>query len=142
MRLHAQEVQPAGNGVGTDPYLENVLVSESGFMRAHLPPDYGVSAVPQTMGIPRLYERFVASTEQDHHASVLREGNLAAIVRAYGNPAIYPHRDFYGRAYSRYRNGEELQSVQFKSDLDNIDLWLKMLSADLEKAKQLVSVQH
>jgi hypothetical protein len=132
----------AGYGLGADPYLDNIFLSESGFSQAHRAPDYGVTAVPQTMGIPRLYKRFLESSERDPHSRELKEHTFAAIVHDYGNPSIYPHKDFYERAYSQYRNGNQLQTAQFKDDLDRINLWLKTLAANLDKAKQLVVVER
>jgi hypothetical protein len=131
----------AGYGLGADPYLDNIFASSSGFSRAHLPPDYGVSAVPQTMGIPRLYERFLDATNTDSHSRDRERQELSVIVQAYGNPAIYPHKDFYERAYSEYRNGQAIESAQFKSDLDRVDSWLRELTDNLEKATKLFPVQ-
>lgn len=129
----------AGYGLGADPYLDNIFASSSGFSRAHLPPDYGVSAVPQTMGIPRLYERFLDATNTNPHSRDRQE--LSVIVQAYGNAALYPHKDFYERAYSEYRNGQAIESAQFKSDLDRVDLWLRELMGNLDEAAKLFPVQ-
>jgi hypothetical protein len=132
----------AGYGLGTDPYLENIAVSASGFMRAHVAPDYGISAVPQTMGIPRLYERYLELSKQDSQLKKTNERTFALTVQDYANPSIYPHKDFYERAYSQYRNGNDIPSAQFTSDLDHLQLWLNTLASNLDKLKQLLPLQE
>ena len=131
----------AGYGLGTDPYLDNIFASPSAFSRAHLAPDYGVSDVPQTMGIPRLYERFLNSGGQNPSSRETKLRGLSVAVLDYGNPAIYPHKLFYERAYSRYRNGQDIESQEFKDDLDHIEVWLRTLIENLGKVKSLLASQ-
>ena len=47
----------AGYGLGRDPYLDNIQVSNSGFGRAKPPPDHGLPRPYVGMGLPRLLER-------------------------------------------------------------------------------------
>lgn len=128
----------AGYGLGNDPYPDNIFFSGSAFSRAHFAPDYGVTTVPQSIGIPRLYARFLESSDKDARSRQRKEEVLATFVQPYSNPASFPHRDFYQRAYSHYREGSGLESDQYRGDLAQIKAWLNALLASLEKVGQLV----
>lgn len=127
----------AGYGLGAEPYLENISVSSSGFSRAHLPPDYGINGVPTSMGIPRLYAKYLELTEKNAKARDSKYRELSAVVRSYETPAVYPHRDFYERAYASYRQGKELDSARFRDDVTSVDAWLVRLNEDLGKVRQI-----
>jgi len=131
-------VKVAGYGLGAEPYVENIFVSSSGFSRAHLPPDYGIKDVPTNMGIPRLYRKYLGLTEHNAKVRDSKYRDLSTLVRAYENPAIYPQRDFYKRAYASYRQGKELDSARFRDDVTSVDAWLVRLSKDLDKVRQMV----
>jgi hypothetical protein len=131
----------AGYGLGADPYLDNIFASSSAFSRAHLGSDYGMTDVPQTMGVPRLYERFLNSSDTNPNSRDRKRQELNLVVQGYVNPAIYPHRDFYERSYSQYRNGQDIQTEQFKNDLERIDSWLRELTNNLEKTKTFLPIQ-
>jgi hypothetical protein len=132
----------SGYGLGADPYQDYIFASSSAFSRAHLAPDYGIQAVPQTMGIPHLYEKFLDASDPSASSRDRKQREFRVIVRAYGNPAIYPHKDFYERAYSEYRNGKEIESAGFKTDLDRVDAWLGELTDNLDKVKHLLPAEH
>lgn len=127
----------AGYGLGADPYLENIFVSSSGFLRADLPPDYGIKDVPTSMGIPRLYAKYLELTEKSDKDRDSKYLELSAFVRSYESPAVYPHREFYERAYASYRQGKELDSTRFRDDITSVDAWLVRLSEDLGKVRQI-----
>jgi hypothetical protein len=127
----------AGYGLGTDPDLDNIFFSASAFSRATTSQDYGISEVSPSMGIPRLYARYLELTEPDVAIRHSKRAVLNAIVEKYSNPDVYPYKDFYVRAYERYREGQDLQSEQYATDLKSLDGWLTTLADDITKILQL-----
>lgn len=85
------------------------------------------------MGLPRIYERFLELSGVSGQAAQTKKAEFVDLVQAYANPAIYPHRDFYERAYADYREGRELSSPQYMTDLQALDKWLSDLETVLGK---------
>jgi hypothetical protein len=123
----------AGYGLGRDPYLDNIHVSSSGFGRAKPPPDHGLPRPYVGMGLPRLHERYLEASGAKEKAAEKRNSDLKKLVRAYSNPAVFPHRAFYERAYSEYREGRGLDTPQYAADLKALDQWLTDLQSTLDK---------
>ncbi len=120
----------AGYGLGTDPVLNHrIMASSSGFNDAYPSPDYGVSGSFRTTGIPRLYEQLLTYTSLSAPEQQSRKAIFFVLVKPYANPEVYPHKEFFERAYSNYREGELLDTPQFAEDLKMLDAWL----TDLEK---------
>jgi hypothetical protein len=126
----------AGYGLGTDPFVDNIFFSSSGFSKAQLPPDFGIPEVKQSIGIPRLFRQYLA-TKADGEAN-RKQKLLEKALAEYANPAIYPFRDFYERAYSDYRSGENIGTAQFRTDVDFIGKWLVQLISSLNSAQAII----
>jgi hypothetical protein len=123
----------AGYGLGRDPYLDNIQVSDSGFGRAKLPPDHGIPGPYVGIGLPRLHERYLEESGVRGKAAEKLRSDFRNLVQPYSNPAVYPHRAFYERAYGEYRAGKGLFTAQYGADLNNLDQWLTDLEAVLGK---------
>jgi RNA polymerase sigma factor (sigma-70 family) len=123
----------ASFGIGGEPYLENIRVSDSGFGRASAPPDYGIPGPYAAWGLPRLHERFLVISGVKGKAAEKKNAEFMKLVQAYSNPAIYQHRDFNERAYNEYRQGEGLFTPQYEKDLKDLDQWLTDLDTVIQK---------
>jgi hypothetical protein len=123
----------AGYGLGRDPYLDNITVSNSGFSRATPAPDLGIPGPYVSIGLPRLQERFLEASGVKGAAAQKKTAEFKKLVKAYSNPAVYQHRDFGERAYNEYRQGKGLDTPQYAADLKALDQWLTDLEAVLEK---------
>jgi hypothetical protein len=134
-------LQIAGYGLGADPYHQNIFASASAFSQVKPPPDYGDSEVSTTMGIPRLYSRYLELTEEPDPSRGQKSKQFLSLVQPYNNPAIYPFRDFYERAYSSYREGKDLDSAQFGEDVTGVESWLSKLATDLSDVRKLVDAR-
>ena len=131
----------AGYGLGTDPYRDNIQLSSSGFSRPEPPGDYGISGPYTFWGLPRLYERFAELSGHSGQASPSKD-EFAKLVYAYSNPALYPHRDFYERAYADYRLGQKLSSPQYTTDLETLDQWLSELENALDQVPAYFAIPN
>jgi hypothetical protein len=131
--LSALWLTMAGYGLGRDPYLENIRLSDSGFSQAKPPPDHGIPGPYVALGLPRLHERFLAASATKDKAAEQKSAEFKKLVQAYANPAAYQHRDFSERAYGEYREGKGLFTPQYTADLKALDQWLTDLAAVLEK---------
>jgi hypothetical protein len=123
----------AGHGLGRDPYLDNIRLSESGFGRAKPPPDHGIPGPYVGIGLPRLHERYLEASGTKGKAAEKMSSDFKKLVQAYSNPAVYQHRAFYERAYGEYRQGKGLFTAQYVADLKTLDQWLTDLEAVLGK---------
>jgi hypothetical protein len=123
----------AGYGLGRDPYLDHIQLSDSGFGGATPPPDYGIPGPYVGIGLPRLYERFLEMSGARGKAAEKASVDFKELVQAYSNPAVFRHRDFYERAYGEYRQGKALFTPQYAADLKALDQWLTDLEAVLGK---------
>jgi hypothetical protein len=124
----------AGYGLGRDPYLDHIQLSDSGFGRAKPPPDLGIPGPYATLGLPRLHERYLEASGVKAEAAAKASADFRRLVQAYANPAVYPHRAFEGRAYHEYRAGKNLFTPQYADDLTALDRWLTDLEGALGKA--------
>lgn len=131
--LTALWVTLAGYGLGRDPYLDNIRLSDSGFSRAKPPPDHGITGPYAGIGLPRLHERYLEASGVKGDAAEKAGAEFEKLVRAYSNPAVYTHRGFGERAYSEYREGKGLFTPQYAADLKGLDQWLTDLEAVLGK---------
>ena len=131
--LSALWMKLAGYGLGTEPYLDHIQLSDSGFSAAKPPPDYGISGPYVGIGLPRLYERFLEASRAQGKVAEKASSDFKKLVQPYSNPAVYQHRDFGTRAYSAYREGRELFTPQYVADLDTLDKWLTDLEDLLAK---------
>ena len=127
-------IKMASYGLGRDPYLDNIQLSDSGFSRANPPPDHGIPGPYVSLGFPRLHERFLEASGVKGKAAETKQAELKKLVQAYSNPAVYQHRDFNERAYHEYRQGMSLSTPQYVADLKALDQWLTDLEAVLEKS--------
>jgi hypothetical protein len=123
----------AGYGLGRDPYLDNIQLSNSGFGKAKPPPDYGIPGPYVSIGLPRLHERFLEVSGVKGKAAERAGSDFKNLVKAYSNPAVYQHRAFNERAYGEYRQGQGLLTPQYMADLNALDQWLTDLEAVLGK---------
>jgi hypothetical protein len=123
----------AGYGLGRDPYLDNIQLSDSGFRRAQPPPDHGIPGPYVGIGLPRLYERYLEESGAKGKVGEKLSSEFKQLVQAYSNPAVYPHRAFEQRAYGEYRQGRGLFTAQYAADLKTLDQWLTDLEAVLRK---------
>src|SRR5262249_3815442 len=73
----------AGHGLGRDPYLDNIQVSDSGFGRASAPPDYGVPGPYAALGLPRLHQRYLEATGIKGKDADKRHAEFKKLVKAY-----------------------------------------------------------
>lgn len=126
----------AGYGIGDDPYHDNIQASNSGFSRGKDTPDFGISGSYTALGLPHLYERLLQISSITSELYRTLDERFAAIVAPAANPAVYPHRDFYERAYSAYREGKDIGTPQYNVDLSTIDRWLSDLETALNQAPQ------
>jgi cell division septum initiation protein DivIVA len=131
--LTALWLKVAGYGLGRDPYLERIQLSDSGSSEAKLPPDYGIRGPYVGIGLPRLHERFLEASGVKGRAAEKASTDFKKLVQVYSNPAVYQHRDFYERAYGEYREGKGLFTPQYVADLKTVDRWLTDLEAVLGK---------
>jgi cell division septum initiation protein DivIVA len=131
--LTALWMTAAGYGLGRDPYLDNIQLSNSGFSRAKLPPDHGIPGPYVSLGLPRLHERFLEASGIKGKAADKKTAEFQKLVQAYANPAVYQHREFGERAYSEYREGKGLFTPEYRADLKALDQWLTDLEARLDK---------
>lgn len=131
--LTALWLKMAGLGLGRDPYLDDITLSNSGFSRAKPPPDHGIPGPYAAIGLPRLHERFLAASGIQDQAAEKKSTEFKKLVQAYANPAVYTHRDFSERACSDYREGKGLFTPQYSADLTALDRWLTDLETVLEK---------
>ena len=123
----------ASYGVGRDPYLDNIQVSDSGSIRASSPPDHGLPGSYASLGLPRLHERFLEAAGAKGKVADTKKAEFKKLVQAYSNPAVFTHREFNDRAYNEYRDGKNLFTPQYMADLKALDLWLTDLADVLEK---------
>ena len=126
-------IKMASFGLGRDPYLDNIQLSDSGFSRASAPPDHGIPGPYVSLGFPRLHERFLEASGAKGKAADTKKVEFKNLVHPYSNPAVYTHRDFNERAYNEYRNGMNLFTPQYTADLKALDQWLTDLERVLEK---------
>jgi serine/threonine protein kinase len=126
----------AGYGLGREPYLDTIQLSNSGFNRAKPPPSFTITGPYNEMGLPRLYEHFLEASGVKGKAAEKQRAEFENLVRAYANPAVFPHRDFYERAYSDYRQGKELFTRQYQEDLQSLEKWLTELENVLAKVPE------
>ena len=131
--LAALWLKMASFGIGTDPYLDNVQLSDSGFGKASPPPDYGIPGPYVSLGGPRLLQRFLEASGVKDMVAEKKKTEFKKLVQAYSNPAVYRHRDFNERAYNDYRQGQGLFTPQYMADLMAIEQWLTSLDAVLGK---------
>ncbi len=122
----------ASAGLGTEPYGSAIQVSSNGLQQPVTAPNFGFPAYAQ-LGLPRLYANFLEARGAPVEIIQTRSAELSSLVEPYSNPARYPHRDFYERAYGDYREGRELGSEQFTADLQRLDEWLSELEVVLQK---------
>lgn len=126
----------AGYGLGSEPYLDIIRLSDSGFSRPKPPPTFGIAGPYNEMGLPRLYEHFLEASGVKDKAAEKRRTEFEKLVSAYSNPAVFPHRNFYQRAYDDYRQGKELFTPQYQEDLQTLDKWLTELENVLRKVPE------
>jgi hypothetical protein len=123
----------AGYGLGSEPYLDNIRFSDSGFNRAKPPPDHGLPGPFVAMGLPRLHERFLEASGVRGPAAAKKIATFKNLVRAYTNPAVFPLRDIGERSYHGYRKGQWLFTPQYGADMLAVEQWLTELESVLEK---------
>lgn len=123
----------AGYGIGRDPYLDNIQLSDSGFSSAKTPPDFGIPGPYVAMGLPRLHERFLEASGIKGKEAAQKSADFKKLVQPYSNPAVYQHREFNDRAYHDYRAGKNLFTAQYIADLKALGQWLTELETALEK---------
>jgi hypothetical protein len=126
-------LKSAGYGLGRDPYLDHIQLSDSGFSSAKPPPDFGIPGPYVGIGLPRLHERFLEASRAGGKSAEKARSDFKKLVQAYSNPAVYQHRDFGERAYGEYRQGKGLFTPQYEADLKALDQWLTDLEAVLGK---------
>lgn len=115
----------AGFGLGTDPYLGyHINVGYSGFSDAFPSPNYGIGNGFKDIGIPRLYENILSYTSLTDVEKLNKKTKFLVLIQPYSNPAVYPHKEFYERAYRFYREGKLLDIPQFTEDLETLEKWL------------------
>jgi hypothetical protein len=131
--LAALWMKLASYGLGGEPYLDHIQVSDSGSGRADRPPDHGIPGPWTASGFPRLHERFLELSGVKDKAARQKQAEVEKLVKAYSNPAVYQHRDFGERAYKDYREGKGLGTAQYAADLKTVDGWLRDLEKVLEK---------
>jgi hypothetical protein len=131
--LAALWLKAAGYGLGSDPYLDHIQLSDSGFSTAKPPPDCGIPGPYVGIGLPRLHERFLEASGAHGKAAEKASSDFKKLVQAYSNPAVYQHREFNERAYAEYRQGKGLFTPQYEADLKALDQWLTDLEAVLGK---------
>jgi hypothetical protein len=124
----------AGYGLGRDPYLDDIRLSDSGFGRAKPPPDLGIPGPYAAMGLPRLHERFLGASGAKGEAAAMAAADFRRLVQPYANPAVFPHRAFSERAYGEYREGKNLFTPRYADDLKALDRWMTDLEDVLAKA--------
>ena len=90
------------------------------------------------MGVPRIHALKLAQLDTDINTKEAEKISLNSYLSRYNNPAIYPHKEFYERAYSEYRNGKALDSPQYVKDLELLEKWLSRLVEDLAFVKKIV----
>jgi hypothetical protein len=123
----------AAYGLGRDPYLDNIQVSDSGFGSAKPAPDFGVPGPYVGIGLPRLHERFLEASGAKGKAADQAGLDFKKLVQPYSNPAVFDHRGFGERAYNDYRNGKGLLTAQYTADLMALDQWLTNLESAIAK---------
>jgi hypothetical protein len=123
----------AGYGLGRDPYLDHIQLSDSGFGEVKPPPDYGIPGPYLGIGLPRLYERFLEASGAKGKVAEKARSDFKKLVQAYSNPAVFPHRDYSERSYGEYRRGKGLFTLQYVADLNALDRWLTDMEAVLGK---------
>jgi hypothetical protein len=123
----------AGYGLGRDPYLDNIQLSNSGFGSAKPPPDHGIPGPYTSLGLPRLHERFLEASGVKGKAAAEKRAEFKKLVQPYANPGVFKHHDFGERAYSEYRQGKALFTTQYGADLKALDTWLTDLEVALGK---------
>jgi hypothetical protein len=123
----------AAYGLGGDPWPDNVRLSDTGFSRPRLPPDYGIPGPYACMGLPRLHERFLEASGAKGKAAEKKRSDFKKLVGAYSNPAVFPHRASGERVYDEYRQGQGLFTRQYVADLNAVDQWLTDLEVVLGK---------
>jgi hypothetical protein len=126
-------VRLAGYGLGAEPYLDDIRVSDSGSTRGRPAPDYGIPGLYVGIGLPRLHERFLEASGVKDKAAEKARAEFKKLVAGYSNPAVYHHRAFYERAYGEYRAGKGLFTPQYETDLKAVDQWLTDLETVLGK---------
>jgi len=124
----------ASYGLGTDPFVnQHIFFSANGFSEAKNPPTYGISGPYVQMGIPRIYDQFLINSRLSEQEIQDKSTKFLSLLEPYSNITIYPHKDFYERAYNSYRKGELLTTTQYKTDLEKINKWLTSLEKVLEQ---------
>jgi hypothetical protein len=131
--LTALWIKLAGHGLGSEPYLDNVQLDDTGFNRPQPPPDFGIPGPYVRIGLPRLYERFLEASGATGEAAEKMSADFKKLVQAYSNPEVYPHRAISQRAYAEYRLGKALFTPQYLADLKAVDQWLTDLETVLGK---------
>jgi len=131
--LPALWLKMASSGLGRDPYLDNIQLSDSGFGRANPPPDHGIPGPYVSLGMPRLYERYLEASGAKGQIAEKKNAEYKKLLQAYANPAVYQHREFYERAYHDYRAGKGLFTPQYLADMKALNQWLTDLHGVLEK---------
>lgn len=126
----------AGYGLGRDPYLDGIQVSDSGSGQPSPPPEYGITGPYASLGLPRLHEHFLAASGVKGKDAEKRHVEFKKLLEAYSNPAVYGHRDFNERAYADYRQGRGLDTPQYAADLKALDQWLTDLETVLRKVPE------
>jgi hypothetical protein len=126
-------VKMASYGLGRDPYLDNLQLSDSGFTRVSSPPDHGIPGPYVALGLPRLHERLLEASGVKGKAAEAKQAAFTKLVQSYSNPGVYTHRDFNERAYNDYRRGINLFTPQYMADLKTLDQWLTELEGVLDR---------
>lgn len=130
----------AGYGLGTDPYVNiHIMVSGSASSDARAAPSYGLSGGYITIGVPRLYNQYIESSSLSLQEIQRKETAFTLSVQPYANPAEYPFKDFFNRAYFSYRENKLLDSAEYKEDLRVIDVWVTSLEKVLEQIPSFLS---
>jgi hypothetical protein len=124
-------ITAAGYGIGRDPYLDNIQMSDSGFSRPKLGPNFGISGSYDSLGLPRLQERYLEASGVKGKAADTKIADFKKLVQAYSNPALFPHRELGDRIYNDYRQGKGLDTAQFAADMKALNQWLTDLEAAL-----------
>lgn len=122
----------ASAGLGTEPFQSNINVSSNGFKRPDPAPNFGFPSYAH-LGFPRLYANFLRARGVPLDAIEPQVAEFSGLVKPYANPARYPHRDFYERAYNNYREGKELDTERYTADLERLDRWLSELENVLQR---------
>jgi hypothetical protein len=123
----------AGSGLGADPYLDGIQIGASGVATPKPPSDLGIPGPYAAMGLPRLYEMYLEESGITGKAAAAKATAFKKLVLPYANPGVFPHREFYERAYNDYRNGQNQFTPQYQADLQALDQWLMQLEEVLAK---------